>query len=446
MFESLTQRLNASFARLRKKGQLSEADVVEALREVRVALLEADVNLRVVQGLVARIREEATGQAVLQSLSPTQSVIRIVHEALKETLGGVSTRPALSGNDLTVWMLMGLQGAGKTTAAAKLGLLLTREGRRVLLVAADRQRPAAIDQLELLGQRVGVPVFTGKAGDDALTVARGVGGEARRLGRDVAIVDTAGRLSIDAALMSELGALKQVLAPRAMILVVDAMTGQTAVEVAQRFRDEVGLDGIVLSKLDGDARAGAALSMRSAVGCPIYWASTGEKPEALEAFHPDRMASRILGMGDVLTLIERAQATVDPKEVRRVQERLRQGSITMEDFLDQLRQVRRMGPIGDLLKMIPGVSRLMPKGASVDEHALVEVEAIIQSMTVHERQHPEVIDASRRRRIARGSGTSVQAVNRLLKQFEDLRRLMRSQKGSHRPGLGPAGPFGPRFP
>lgn len=439
MFDALSDRFDGIFSRMRGRGRLGEADIDEVAREIRLALLEADVNVKVVKGFIARIKERAKGAEVAKSLSPAQQVIKIVHEELVATLGGTSGKLAMSPKPPTVVMLAGLQGSGKTTAAGKLARLLKSQGLQPLLVAADLQRPAAVEQLRVLGKRLDVPVHTAPEGGpaDPVEVARTAFDEAARLGRNVVIVDTAGRLQIDAALMDELRAVRDVVQPTNSLLVVDAMTGQEAVNVASAFDDAIGLDGVVLTKIDGDARGGAALSVKEVVGKPILFVGTGEKLEDFEPFHPDRMASRILGMGDVLSLIEKAEAAFDADEAAAAEEKLRTGQFTLDDFLDQMQQVRKMGPLGNIMKMLPGMPKEL-KGAEVDEGQLARIEAIIRSMTAAERRDPSLIGGSRRLRIAKGSGTSTQDVNALLKQFKVVQQMMRSIAGGKRPKL-PAG-------
>lgn len=433
MFEQLAARLQAVMKRLRGVGRLTERDVDDALREVRLALLEADVHYRVVKDFIARVRERAVGEAVLSSLTPGQQVIKLVHEELTALLGETPGRIAGAGSP-TVVMLVGLQGSGKTTTAAKLARHLKGQGRRPLLVGLDTARPAAMEQLQTVAAQVEVPVVADPlAAADPVQMAEDGVAEARRRGCDVVILDTAGRLHIDEPLMRELARVKAAVRPHEVLLVVDAMTGQDAVRVAEAFAGRVGLDGLILTKLDGDARGGAALSARAVTGCPIKFAGVGEKLDALEPFHPDRMASRILGMGDVLSLIERAQRAVDADRARDLEQKLRRAQFTLEDFLEQLKQVRRMGPLDQLLGMLPGAAQLKGALGDVDPRGLDRVEAIILSMTPAERRQPQIIDSSRRRRIARGSGTSVQDVNRLLRQFEDTRRLMKQLAGG-RPG------------
>jgi len=436
LFDALSERFEGIFGRLRSRGRLSERDVAEVAREIRLALLEADVNVRVVKDLVGRVKERASGAEVSASLSPAQQVVKIVDEELVATLGGVSGKLAMSPRPPTVVMLAGLQGSGKTTAAGKLARHLKSQGLGVLLVAADLQRPAAVEQLRVLGRRLDVPVFSAPDGArwQAVDVAAAAREEAARLGRSVVIVDTAGRLQIDAALMDELRQVRDVLAPDDTLLVVDAMTGQEAVNVAVAFDEAVSLDGVILTKIDGDARGGAALSVKEVVGKPILFVGTGEKPEDFEPFHPDRMASRILGMGDVLTLIEKAESAFDEEQVRETEQRLRKGQFTLDDFLDQMRQVRRMGPLQNLVKLMPGLPKEL-KSAEVDEGELAKVEAIICSMTPRERREPALINGSRRLRIARGSGTTTSDVNTLLKQFKVVQQMMRSVAKGKKPRL-----------
>ncbi len=430
MFDALTDRFDGIFSRLRSRGKLTEADIDAVAREIRLALLEADVNVKVVKAMIARLKERANGAEVQKSLSPAQQVIKIVHEELITPLGGTSGKLTMSSKPPTVVMMCGLQGAGKTTAAAKLARQLKSQGLGVLLVAADLQRPAAVEQLRVLGRRVDVPVWSAPddGPQDAVEVARTALDEAARLGRNVVIVDTAGRLQIDTELMLELRQVRDAVNPTNTLLVVDAMTGQEAVNVATAFDDAVGLDGVVLTKIDGDARGGAALSVKEVVGKPILFVGTGEKLEDFEPFHPDRMASRILGMGDVLTLIEKAEATFDEDVALRAQEQLSKGQFTLEDFLEQMRQVRKMGPIGNIMKMLPGMPKEL-KGAELDEGEIDRVEAIICSMTPAERRDPTVINGSRRVRIAEGSGTSTSEVNALLKQFKQVQAMMKQLTG-----------------
>ncbi len=436
MFDALSERFEGIFSRLRSRGRLSERDVAEVTREIRLALLEADVNVRVVKDLVGRVKDRASGAEVSASLSPAQQVVKIVNEELVATLGGVTGKLTMSSQPPTVVMLAGLQGSGKTTAAGKLARHLKSQGLGVLLVAADLQRPAAVEQLRVLGRRLDVPVFSAPEGARwrAVDVAAAAREEAARLGRNVVVVDTAGRLQVDADLMDELRQVREVLAPHNTLLVVDAMTGQEAVNVAVAFDEAVSLDGVILTKIDGDARGGAALSVKEVVGRPILFVGTGEKPEDFEPFHPDRMAGRILGMGDVLTLIEKAESAFDEEQVRETEQRLRKGQFTLDDFLDQMRQVRKMGPLQNLVKMMPGLPKEL-KSAQVDESELARVEAIICSMTPRERREPSLINGSRRLRIARGSGTTTADVNALLKQFKMVQQMMRSVAKGKKPRL-----------
>ncbi|MSQ15765.1 MAG: signal recognition particle protein [Dehalococcoidia bacterium] len=424
MFEILSDKLQNVFSRLSGKGRLTEKDVDDALREVRLALLEADVNFRVVREYLTKVRERAIGVDVLQSLTPGQQVIKIVHEEMLELLGGESGLSS-SSQPPTIIMLVGLQGAGKTTAASKLALYLRRGGGRPLMVAADVKRPAAIDQLETLGKQIDIPVYS-QRGVDALTVVKNSLKAAKDQNASAVILDTAGRLHIDEEMMAEVKTIKEMAKPAECLLVVDAMTGQDAVNAAEAFNKAVGLTGLIMTKMDGDARGGAALSVRHVTGVPIKFIGVGEKPDALEQYHPDRLASRILGMGDVLTLIEKAQAASDEKSMIEMERKVRTATFDLEDFLGQLQQLKKMGSISQLLEMIPGVSRLtkgLPEGA-VDDNQIKKVEAIIYSMTPAERHNPDMLDGSRRRRIATGSGTSAQEVNRLLNQFRDMRKMM----------------------
>lgn len=430
MLEALSERLGAIFDRLTNRGRLSEADVAEVLREVRIALLEADVNLGVAKDFVNAIKEKAVGADVLQSLTPGQSVIKIVHDELVNLLGGAESRLQFSDAPPTVYMLVGLQGSGKTTQAAKLALRLKEQGRRSLLVAADVQRPAAIDQLRTLGKQIDVAVYDEGTGDP-IKIARNGVAEARRLGIPTAIIDTAGRLQIDAPLMEELERIKAAVQPKEILFVADAMTGQEATNVAKGFNDRLGITGVILTKMDGDARGGAALSIHKVTGAPIKLVGVGEKLSALEAFHPDRLASRILGMGDVLTLIEKTQSVYSEQQAKDLAQKLRRNDFTLDDFLEQLRQVRKMGSMGEILKMIPGLGKALPN-VEIDERDVGRVEAIICSMTRRERARPEILNGSRRKRIAAGSGTQVADVNRLVKQFEASRTMMKQLGGGKR--------------
>jgi signal recognition particle subunit SRP54 len=435
LFEGLASKLQETFRRLRGKGKLSEADVSEAMREVRLALLEADVNFKVVKDFVARVKERAVGQEVITSLTPGQVVVKIVYDELTTLMGGQAARLNMSGKPPTVIMLIGLQGCGKTTTAGKLANLLRKQGRRPLLVACDVYRPAAIKQLEVVGSQVNVPVFS-RGQIDPVEIASGAVDQARTDGRDVVIIDTAGRLHIDDELMAELERIKAAVGPHEILLVVDAMTGQDAVNVAETFSGRIGIDGVIMTKLDGDARGGAALSVRAVTGKPIKFACIGEKLDGIEAFHPDRMASRILGMGDMLSLIEKAQEDFDEEKAKKLEKKLRKAEFTFEDFLDQMQQMRKMGPLDQVLGMLPGMGNIKQlQNMQVNEKDLAHVEAIIRSMTAGERRNPAIIDGSRRKRIAKGSGTSVQDVNRLLKQFTETQKLVRQLSGMER-GLG----------
>ena len=438
MLEALSERLGAIFQRLGNRGRLSESDVNDVAREVRIALLEADVNLSVAKDFIARIRARAVGSEVLASLTPAQSVIKIVHDELVTLLGGAQARLAFADAPPTVIMLVGLQGSGKTTQAGKLALRLKEQGRRSLLVAADVQRPAAIAQLETLGKQIDLPVHAEGVADPVAIAQRAVA-EARRVGIPTVIVDTAGRLQIDDELMHELERMKAALHPTEILLVADAMTGQEATRVASGFHERLGLSGVILTKLDGDARGGAALSIHHVTGAPIKFVGVGEKLSALEPFHPERLASRILGMGDVLTLIEKSQAVYSEEQARELATKLRKRDFTLDDFLGQLRQVRKIGSMSEIVKMIPGMSRVIPKDVELDERDVSKIEAIICSMTTRERNNPSVLNGSRRKRIAAGSGTQVADVNRLIKQFEASRQMMKQFSGGRRARLPFAG-------
>jgi signal recognition particle subunit SRP54 len=437
MFDRLSDKMAAVFKRLKSRGVLTEEQVNEALREVRLALLEADVNYKVAKAFIERLRERAVGEEVLKSLTPAQQVIKIVHEELTRLLGGESPRLDLSGRPPVAVMLVGLQGSGKTTTAAKLAKRLKSQGRQPYLVPADVQRPAAIDQLKKLGAEIGVEVYPSHPGQNPVEIASASMEAAYTAGYDTVILDTAGRLHIDAPLMAELQAIKEQVAPREILLVADAMTGQDAVQVAQRFHDLLRLTGVILTKVEGDARGGAALSMREVTGAPLKFLGVGEKLEALEPCHPERLASRILGMGDVLTLIEKAQEAFDLEQVQALEKKLRREAFTLEDFRDQLRQVKKMGSVEQLLGMIPGLGRLKAmKGLQPDEGELKRTEAIINSMTPGERANYQIINGSRRRRIARGSGTTVQDVNRLLKNFAMTKKMIKQMSQAGKRGKG----------
>lgn len=426
MFDLLTQRFESVFSGLRGKGKLTEKDIDAALREVRLALLEADVNVAVVRAFLARVKERALGEDVSKSITPGQQVIKIVHEELVATLGSEAVPLARTAPPLTI-LMVGLQGSGKTTTAGKLAQQLKSQGKRPLLVAGDLQRPAAIDQLETLANRVDVPVVVDRKGK-APKLAKSALKEASAAGNDVVIVDTAGRLQIDEDLMKELAAVRKAAEPDEVLLVVDAMTGQDAVNVAKGFQDQIGITGIVLSKLDGDARGGAAISAREVTGAPIKFAGVGEGLDDLEPFHPERMASRILGMGDVLTLIEKAETAFDEEEAEKTAAKLQKGEFTLEDFLQQFQAMKSMGPLQDILAMLPGSGSLL-REVDVDDRDLKRVEAIIQSMTPEERRNPKIIGGSRKRRIASGAGQRPQDVNRLLKQFTDAQKMMKTLAG-----------------
>jgi signal recognition particle subunit SRP54 len=424
MFDTLSDKLQAALGDLRGRGVLTEEDLSRAMREIRLALLEADVNFRVVKDFVARVKERAAGADVMKSLTPGQQVVKIVHEELTAIMGQGGSRLAFAGKPPTVVLLAGLQGSGKTTAAAKLGLLLRKEGKSPALVAADLQRPAAVDQLEQLGKQIQLPVYLDRGTKDAVAVARHGLEQAQAQGRDVVILDTAGRLHIDEELMDELAAIRKATKPHNILLVLDAMTGQDAVAVAEAFAERVEFDGIVLTKLDGDARGGAALSVKAVTGKPIKLASVGEKLDQLEYFHPDRMASRILGMGDVLTLIERAEAASEQDEQEELERRLQQGRFTFDDFLQSYKMMRRMGSLRNIVSLIPGIGKQL-QGVDMDESRLGRVEAIVLSMTPHERSRPDIISGSRRARIANGSGTTVQEVNQLLTARKQMEKMMK---------------------
>jgi signal recognition particle subunit SRP54 len=428
MFDSLSEKLEGIFSKLKGRGFLKEEDVDVALRELRLVLLEADVNFRVVKDFITRLREKAIGKEVLESLTPGQQVVKIVHEELIELLGSKNERILFSPNPPTVIMMIGLQGSGKTTTAAKLANLFKKQGRRPMLVAADLQRPAAIDQLITLGAQIDVPVFSSRDEKDPVALSSASLQRARLDARDILIIDTAGRLHIDEELMSQLKGVKDTVSPDEVLFVADAMTGQDAVTVAKSFNEQTGIDGIILTKMDGDARGGAALSIRAVTGKPIKFIGVGEKIDMIEPFHPDRVASRILGMGDVLSFIEKAQEAVDVKEAEALQKKITEETFTLEDLKEQLRKIKSMGPIENLLSMIPGMGKQL-KGVQVDEKEFSRVEAIINSMTPRERRNPHILNGSRKKRIALGSGTTVTHVNRLLKQYKEMKRMLKMFKG-----------------
>ncbi|MBD8497032.1 signal recognition particle protein [Paenibacillus arenosi] len=436
-FEGLTNRLQSVFSKLKGKGKVTEDDVNEAMREVRLALLEADVNFKVVKEFIAKVKEKAIGQDVMKSFTPGMVIIDIVNKELTDLMGGSAAKLAKANKPPTVIMMAGLQGAGKTTTSAKLAKLLQKQNHKPLLVAADIYRPAAIKQLQVLGEQIKVPVFT--LGDQAnpVDIARQAMDHAREQHLDYVIIDTAGRLHIDEALMDELKQIHETVKPDEVLLVVDAMTGQDAVNVAESFNQQLTLTGVVLTKLDGDTRGGAALSVKAVTGCPIKFAALGEKIDALESFHPERMASRILGMGDMLSLIEKAQANIDADQAKEMERKMRNAEFTFDDFLEQMQQVKKLGPLDQILDMIPGMGKMKQQAnMQVDERQMDRIEAIVRSMTSKERQDPDLINHSRRKRIATGSGTQLADVNRLIKQFDEMRRVMKQFSDM----MGPKGP------
>jgi signal recognition particle subunit SRP54 len=424
MFEDLSVKLEGVLKKLRGQGKISEANVAETLREVRRVLLDADVNYKVAKQFIDDVLKRAVGQDVLQSITPGQLIVKIIYDELVRLLGTANEEISFSPLPPTVILVAGLQGSGKTTFCAKLALFLAGHGSHPLLAAADIHRPAAVDQLVTLGKQISIPVYQ-EPGATAKAIAEHAVEHARKNARDVVIVDTAGRLHVDEEMMKEVEAVKAAVSPNEILFVVDAMTGQDAVTVAKAFNDRLNFNGAVLTKMDGDARGGAALSLRATVGKPIKFMGVGEKLDALEKFHPERLASRILGMGDVITLVEKVQKTFDEEKAVKLEEKIRKSQFTLEDFLEQLQEVKKMGPLNQVLSMLPGVNRL-PQDVSVDDRALVKIEAIIQSMTAEERQKPQIINGSRRRRIALGSGTTVQDVNKLMKQYEQMHRMMKT--------------------
>ncbi|MCJ7578552.1 MAG: signal recognition particle protein [candidate division Zixibacteria bacterium] len=424
MFEDLTSKLEGIFKKLRGHGRLSEDNIKDALKEVRRALLEADVNYKVVKDFISQVETQAIGQEVLRSITPGQQVIKIVYDELTNLLGKERVEVRFSPQPPTIFILVGLQGSGKTTACGKLARYYRKKGRFPLLVAADIYRPAAVDQLKILGKSLDLPVFS--ANKNPVKICEDSIDQAKKDGRDLVIIDTAGRLHIDEPLMQELLEIKKAVSPQEIILVADAMTGQDAVNIAKTFEEKIGLDGIFLTKMDGDARGGAALSIRAVTGKPIKFVGTGEKLDALEMFHPDRMASRILGMGDVVSLVEKAEEAISLEEAEKLEKKLRKEVFTLEDFYDQLQQIKKMGPLDSILGMIPGLGGKAMKGLSIDEKAMLRVEAMINSMTKEERLKPHLIDGSRRKRIAKGSGTTVQDVNKLLKQFFMMQKMIKN--------------------
>ncbi|WP_282941767.1 signal recognition particle protein [Paenibacillus sp. RC67] len=436
-FEGLATRLQNVFSKLRGKGKLTEDDVNEALREVRLALLEADVNFKVVKEFIAKVKERAIGQEVLESFTPAMVVVDIVNKELTDLMGGSQSKLARSNRPPTVVLMVGLQGAGKTTATGKLAKMLLQQNHRPLLAAGDIYRPAAIKQLQVLGEQLKVPVFTMGDQVSPVEIAKNALQHAKDNGNDYLIVDTAGRLHIDEALMDELKQIVTAISPDEILLVVDAMTGQDAVNVAESFHKQLELTGVVLTKLDGDTRGGAAISVKAVTGCPIKFAGIGEKLDALEPFHPDRMASRILGMGDMLTLIEKAQAGIDAEKAKEMERKMRTAEFTFDDFLDQMEQVKKLGPLDQILDMLPGANKMKGmKDLKVDDKQMARIAAIVKSMTKEERQNPDMLSPSRRKRLAAGSGNSVQDVNRFIKQFDDMRKMMKQFSSM----MGPKGP------
>jgi signal recognition particle subunit SRP54 len=441
VFDSLSDKLQAAFDGLKKQGRLTDKDVERAAREIRLALLEADVNFKVVKQFVDAVKSRALGAEVLESLTPAQQFIKIVNEELTALMGSSSTKLTFSPRPPTLVMMVGLQGSGKTTACGKLANFLLSQGKSPALAAGDVYRPAAIDQLKAIGEQLGVPVYDEGSKADPVHIAKNAVDWARTKGRDVLIVDTAGRLHVDESLMDELARMRQAVKPHNILLVLDAMTGQDAVNVAVAFQERVDFDGVVLTKMDGDARGGAALSVKTVTGKPIKFASSGEKLDNFEYFHPDRMASRILGMGDVLTLIEKAERTIDEKKARELEQKLRKATFTFDDFVEQMQQVKKLGSISSLLGMIPGIPSAKLRGMEVDDNAFDKIQAMISSMTAEERVHPDLINGSRRRRIAAGSGSELHAVNQLLNQFKQVQKMMK-QLGSGRVPKNPFQMFG----
>jgi signal recognition particle subunit SRP54 len=444
MFENLSSKLDKAFKTLKGEHKITEINIASTVKEIRRALVDADVNYKVAKEITDKIKDEAMGRDVLISVSPGQLMTKIVHEELTALMGGTKQDINIKG-DPAIILIAGLQGSGKTTFSGKLANYLKKNGRQVQLAACDIYRPAAIDQLKVLGEQIGVDVYAEPEVKDAVTIAKRAVEHAKKNGRKILIVDTAGRLAVDEQMMNEIAALKASLQPAETLFVVDSMTGQDAVNTAKVFNDRLDFNGVVLTKLDGDSRGGAALSIQSVVNKPIKFISTGEKMEALDVFHPDRMASRILGMGDVISLVERAQQAYDEDEARRLNQKMRQNQFDFEDFLGQLRQIKKMGNVKDLLGMIPGMSKAM-KGIDVDDDSFKPVEAMILSMTPHERKNPDIIDGSRRKRIAAGSGRSIQEVNNLLKQFGEMRKMMKSfnQMGNAKKAMSVLNPFGKR--
>ena len=426
-FENLSEKLQGTFKKLKGKGVLTEADINDAMREVKLALLEADVNFKVVKEFVAEVKEKALGQGVLESLTPGQQVIKIVNDTLVDLMGGTNSKLTFSPSGFTVLLMVGLQGTGKTTTCGKLAAYLKKHGKKPMLAACDIYRPAAIDQLEVVGKSVDVPVFTDRGNNKAEDIALKARKEAERRGYDVLIVDTAGRLQIDSELMDELVRVKKAVKPHEILLVVDALTGQDAVNAAEGFNDALGIDGIIMTKMDGDSRGGAALSAKKVTGKPVKFIGVGEKTDALEPFHPERMASRILGMGDVLSLIEKAQETFDEEKAAKLEKKIKKNEFTLEDFLDQMGQITQMGGLGKMIGMLPGLgaNKVSDEDIEKGEQEFKQMEAIIYSMTIEERRNPSLLNASRRKRIAAGSGQPVSKINNLIKKYEDTKKLMK---------------------
>jgi len=430
MFDSLSEKLNNAFKKFKNKGKLTESDVKEGMREVKLALLEADVNFKVVRDFIKKVTERAVGAEVLESLMPAQQIVKIVHEELIALMGESNNKLQIASRPPTVVMMVGLQGSGKTTHSGKLAGMYKKQGKRPLLVACDVYRPAAIDQLKVVGSQLDIPVFEMGTGTSPVDIAKAGLAHAQKYGHDLVFIDTAGRLHVDEVLMDELSSIKEIANPTEILLVVDAMTGQDAVNVAESFNNKLDITGVLLSKLDGDTRGGAALSVRYVTGKPIKFIGTGEKLDAIEPFYPDRMASRILGMGDVLTLIEKAQQNFDEKKAQELEKKIRENTFTLTDYLEQFRQIKDMGSIEEIVGMLPGVKPGALKDAQVDPKVMAHTEAIILSMTEYEREHPSVINASRRKRIAAGSGTSVEEVNKLLRQYEQMNKMIKQLTGS----------------
>lgn len=434
LFEGLSEKLQNTINKFRGKGRVTEKDVKDMMREIKLALLEADVNFKVVKDFIAKVSERAVGQDVLESLTPGQQVIKIVNEELIDLMGKVNSKLTFANNQPTVYMMVGLQGSGKTTTSGKLANLLRKQGKNPLLVACDVYRPAAVKQLQVVGNQLGIPVFAIEGNTDPVYIAKEALKQANSRLHDIVIIDTAGRLHINEELMEELENIKNAVHPQEILLVIDSMTGQDAVNVADSFNQKLGVDGLILTKLDGDTRGGAALSVKAVTGKPIKFACIGEKLSDIEPFHPERMASRILGMGDVLSLIEKAQDAFDEKKAIELQKKIRSQQFTLDDFLDQMQQVKKMGPLNQILGMIPGMNNKALQNVEIDEKGLTHVEAIIKSMTAKERNDPSILNGSRRKRIAAGSGTTVQEVNRLLKQFEDMKKLMKMMNDAGKRG------------